>query len=138
LIKEILNNKIIVMKIPGQYTQLMPYLILKNTNGFRKFMAETFDCTEQLIVPADDGSVMHGELRVGDAVIMFAEAGGPFPLMNAGMFIYVDNADTTYKKALAAGAVTVKGQEPSDKDYGRACGVTDPFGNTWWITSVKD
>ncbi len=126
------------MKVPEQYTQLMPYLILKNIGGFRKFMAEVFECKEQLIVDADYGTVMHGEIRIGDTVIMFAETGDQFPMMNAGMFIYVDDADTTYKKALAAGAVTVKGQEPSDKDYGRACGVTDPFGNTWWITSVKD
>ena len=126
------------MKIPEQYTSLMPYLILKNTGGFRKFMADVFDATEQLIAPAEDGSVMHGELRIGDAVIMFAETGGQFAVMNAGMFIYVDDADISYKRALAAGAVTVKGQEPSDKDYGRTCGVTDPFGNTWWITSLKN
>ncbi|HZI52158.1 MAG TPA: VOC family protein [Chitinophagaceae bacterium] len=124
------------MKIPEQYTQLMPYLILKGTDDFRKFMVKVFDASEQMIVPAEDGSVMHGELRIGNAVVMFAEAGGQFNVMNAGMFIYVDNADTTYKKALAAGAITVNGQEPSDKDYGRTCGVTDPFGNTWWITSL--
>lgn len=125
------------MKIPAQYTQLMPYLILKNTDGFRKFMAKVFDAKEQMIVPGEDGSVMHGELKTGDAVIMFAEAGGQFQVMNAGMFIYVDDADVTYKKAIEAGAITVEGQEPSDKDYGRACGVKDPFGNTWWITSIK-
>ncbi len=56
--------------------------------------------------------------------------------MNAGMFIYVDDADTAYQKALTAGATTVEGQEPSDKEYGRACGIKDPFGNTWWITSA--
>lgn len=115
----------------------MPYLILKGTGEFRQFMAKTFDAKEQLIAPADDGSVLHGELRIGDAVVMFAEAGETFGVMNAGMFIYVDNADDTYARALAAGAVTVKGQEPSDRDYGRTCGVKDPFGNTWWITSVK-
>jgi uncharacterized glyoxalase superfamily protein PhnB len=63
------------MKIPQQYTRLIPYLILKNTGGFRKFMADVFNAIEQLIVPSDDGSVMHGEIRMGDAVIMFAETG---------------------------------------------------------------
>jgi uncharacterized glyoxalase superfamily protein PhnB len=125
------------MKIPEQYNQLMPYLILKGTDEFRKFMAKVFDAKDQMIVPAVDGSVMHGELKIGNAVVMFAEAGGQFKVMNAGLFIYVDNTDDTYNKALAAGATTVEGQEPSDKDYGRACGVKDPFGNTWWITSVK-
>lgn len=124
------------MKIPGQYNQLMPYLIIKGTDDFKKFMEKVFDAKEQLLVPGEDGTVMHGELRVGNAVIMYAETGGQFAVMNAGMFIYVDDADETYKKALAAGAVTVKGQGPSDKDYGRTCGVKDPFGNVWWITSV--
>lgn len=125
------------MKVPSTYNQLMPYLILKDSNGFRKFMSAVFDAREQMVVPAEDGSVMHGELRIETAVIMFAEAGREFMPMNAGMFIYVADADSTYQKALSAGAVTVPGQEPSDKEYGRACGVTDPFGNTWWITSVK-
>jgi len=125
------------MKIPEEYTPLMPYLIVKGADDFRKFMTMVFDAKDQLIVPNEDGSLMHGELKIGNAVVMFAEAGGQFHVMNAGMFIYVDNADATYKRALAAGAVTVEGQEPSDKDYGRACGVKDPFGNTWWITSVK-
>jgi PhnB protein len=124
------------MKIPEQYNRLMPYLILKKTDKFKDFMEKVFDAKEQLIVPGTGGTVMHGELRIGDAVIMFAEAGGQFSVMNAGMYIHVDNADDTYKKALAAGAITVEGQEPSDKDYGRTCGVKDPFGNTWWITSL--
>ena len=125
------------MKIPGQYNRLLPYLIVRDTDGFKKFMEKVFDATEQLIVPGNDGTVMHGELRMGDAVVMFAEAGGQFTIMNAGMYLHVDDADITYQKALDAGAVTVEGQEPSDKDYGRTCGVTDPFGNTWWITSLR-
>ena len=124
------------MKIPEQYNRLMPYLIVKNAAAFQKFMQEVLDAKEQMIVPNADGTIMHGELKVGDCVIMFAEAGEQFPPMNAGMFIYVDDADTAYQKALTAGATTVEGQEPSDKEYGRACGIKDPFGNTWWITSA--
>lgn len=124
------------MLIPEQYNQIMPYLVLKNTIHFKNFMQSVFDATEQLTVAAENGTIMHGELRVANGVIMYGEASEQFPVMNAGMFIYVEDADSTYKKALVAGAVTVTGQEPSDKDYGRTCGVTDPFGNIWWITSV--
>ncbi len=123
------------MNIPQQYNQLMPYLIVKGAGDFKKFMETVFGATEQLTVPGTDGGIMHGELKLGEAVIMYADAGGPFSVMNAGMFLHVEDADDTYHKALKAGAVTVAGQEPSDKDYGRACGVTDPFGNVWWITS---
>jgi uncharacterized glyoxalase superfamily protein PhnB len=125
------------MKIPEQYNQLMPYLILREAQSFREFMKRVFDAEEQLTVPGKDGTLMHGELKIGNSVIMYAEQGGQFPVMNAGIYIHVDDADTTYKKALKAGAVTVRGQEPTDKDYGRTCGVEDPFGNVWWITSVR-
>lgn len=124
------------MTIPEQYNQVMPYLILKGTGDFLKFMTTVFDAEEQLIVPTENGAVMHGEIKLGKSVIMFAESGEQFTPMPAGIFVYVDNADVTYQKALSAGATTVPGQEPSDKNYGRTCGVTDPFGNTWWITSV--
>ncbi|MGK6352787.1 VOC family protein [Parapedobacter sp. DT-150] len=124
--------------IPPQYNRLMPYLIIKDTDGFKRFMETVFDAEAQMLVPDDKGTIMHGELRIGgDTVIMFATASGQFSVMNAGLFIHVDDADATYEKALQAGAVTVPGQEPSDKEYGRTCGVTDPFGNTWWITSVS-
>ena len=124
--------------IPKQYNRLMPYLIIKDTAEFKRFMEAVFGAQEQLLVPSENGDIMHGELRIdGDTVIMFAEAGDQFPVMNAGLYIHVEDTDVTYGKALQAGAKTVPGQEPSDKEYGRACGVTDPFGNTWWITSVS-
>lgn len=125
------------MNIPDQYNQLMPYLILRNTAAFRQFMKAAFDAEEQLTVPGADGNVMHGELRIDQAVIMYAEASDQFPVMNAGMYLHVDNCDDRFARAIAAGAKVVPGQEPSDKTYGRACGVTDGFGNTWWLTEVK-
>jgi len=125
------------MKIPEQYNQVMPYLIVDDANGFKIFMQKVFGATGQMTVPTDNGKIMHGELKIGNSVIMYADTNDQFHSNTAGMFIYVDDADLTYKKALAAGASTVPGNEPSDKDYGRTCGVTDPFGNTWWITCVK-
>jgi len=37
---------------------------------------------------------------------------------------------------IAEGAVSL--MEVENKDYGRSSGVTDPFGNVWWITSVTE
>jgi PhnB protein len=50
------------------------------------------------------------------------------------MFVIVPDADRTYEKALANGATTI--MPPADQEYGRSGGVTDPYGNVWWITSV--
>ena len=64
---------------------------------------------------------------------MFADATDEYSKRNAGMFIYVENADETFKKAIDAGATSL--MPPDDHPYGRSGGVIDPFGNTWWITT---
>ena len=65
---------------------------------------------------------------------MFADSTDKIPQRNAGFFIYVEDADKTYKEALALGAKSVS--EPADQEYGRSAGIEDPFGNAWWPTSL--
>jgi PhnB protein len=122
------------MKIPPQYNRLMPYLIIPNAAQFIEFMKEVFGATEQMRVPGEEGTVMHGEIRLGETVIMLAEASLQFPAKPAGMFIYVENLQEVYEKAIQAGAVSI--MEPMQKDYGFTCGFSDPFGNDWWPTEV--
>ena len=118
------------MKIPPQYNRLMPYMIIPDAAGFIVFMKEVFDAVEQIIVPRSEGVIMHGELRIGDAVIMFADVTPEFTAKPAGIFIYVESVENTYKKAIAAGAVSV--MEPVQQSYGLTCGFKDAFGNDWW------
>ena len=108
----------------------MPYLILPDATKFIGFMQEVFDATEQMIVPGSEGGIMHGEIRVGESVIMFADKTDAYPAKPAGIFIYVENVDDTYKKALKAGAIST--MKPSQQPYGYTCGFKDPFGNEWW------
>jgi uncharacterized glyoxalase superfamily protein PhnB len=118
------------MKIPPQYNRVMPYMIIPNANEFIVFMKKVFGAEEQIIVPRSEGVIMHGELRMGDAVIMFADVTEQFTARPAGIFIYVDSVDDTYKKAIAAGAVSA--MEPMQQPYGYTCGFKDVFGNDWW------
>lgn len=119
------------MKIPVQYLPVMPYLILKDSKGFYDFAKSVFNATEQLIAPAEDGSIMHGEIKIHDAVIMFAQATETWKEKPAGMFIYVEKVDAIYKQALEAGAIGI--MPPEKKDYGYTAGFEDAFGNQWWI-----
>jgi uncharacterized glyoxalase superfamily protein PhnB len=48
------------------------------------------------------------------------------------MFIFMDNVDDTYAKAMAHGATSL--HPVTDMPYGRSCGIKDNWGNTWWIT----
>jgi len=59
---------------------------------------------------------------------------GEWEPLTASLFIYVNNADFSYAKALELGCTSV--MELSDQPYGRTCGVKDVFGNVWWITSI--
>ena len=77
---------------------------------------------------------MHGEIMVGKSTIMFADSNDQYTPRPAGLFIYVENADEAYARAIARNATTVS--ELVNQAYGRSGGVLDPFGNTWWITSV--
>lgn len=121
------------MKIPEQYLPVMPYLILDDATAFLDFAKSVFNATEQLLVPGElPRSIMHGEIRIGQAVIMFAQATSEWKKKPAGMFIYVDNVDETYQTALRKNASML--MEPALKEYGYSAGFEDPLGNQWWIT----
>jgi len=71
------------------------------------------------------------EIRIGDSVIMVSAA-GVRELFPAFLYVYVDDADATYRRALAAGAVVL--EEPVDTPYGdRRAMVRDPSGNVFQI-----
>jgi PhnB protein len=97
-------------------------------------------------MPQPDGRLGHAEIRFGDSVVMLADehpergihgpehyGGAPMTLM-----FYTEDCDGIYRKALGAGAKSVR--EPTDQFYGdRMAGVEDPFGFQWYIaTHIKD
>ena len=122
------------LNLPEGYQTVMPYLILKNAESFIRFTKEVFNAEEIQKIMRDDEVIMHGEISIGGSVIMFAEQTPDFGVQNAGLFVYLDNCDKTYEKALASGATSI--MEPADQNYGRASGIRDPFGNTWWLTTA--
>lgn len=125
------------MKMPNGYQTVMPYLIVNGAANFIDFTKNVFKAVEneKMRSMRDEKTIQHSEIMIGDSTIMFADSTEKYEPRTAGLFIYVENADETYKRALDEGATTIMGL--SDQDYGRTCGVTDPFGNIWWITSVK-
>ncbi len=122
------------MPIPPQYQTVMPYLIVEGAEKFSNFTQAVFGAVEQLRVPRSPGVIMHAEINIGGSTIMFADATEQYPPRPAGMFIYVQDADETYARALYEGATAISPM--ADQPYGRSGGVMDPFGNSWWITSV--
>lgn len=119
---------------PEYYRTVMPYLILEDARGFLDFTQTVFD-TDIKMKHEDEEGLRHAEIVMGDSTLMVGQSGGSWGPQPAGLYVNVTSADDTFQKALDAGATTV--MELSNESYGRTGGVLDPFGNTWWITSVE-
>ena len=120
------------MSIPQNYLPVMPYLVLDDAPAFLTYAKKVFGATEQMIVPGEIGrAIMHGEIKIGDAVIMFATSNEAWKQKTAGMFIYVDDVDRAYNAGIEQGGTEL--QKPGKQEYGYAAGFEDPFGNHWWI-----
>ena len=121
------------MKIPDGYQRVMPYLIIRDAAKFIDFTGKVFGAEEKLRIMRDEKLIKHAEIRIGDSVIMFADATEQFAPRTAALFVYVEDADWTYNKALEEGASSV--MPMLDQEYGRSGGIADPFGNIWWPTT---
>jgi PhnB protein len=127
-----------VKPIPDGYHSVTPYLIVQGADKLLDFLTRAFGAEETVRMPRPDGSIAHAEVRIGDSVVMLADAGEQWSPMPAGIHLYLEDCDATYLRALEAGATSV--QEPADQFYGdRSAGVRDSLGNHWWIaTHVED
>ena len=127
-----------VKPIPENYPRVSPYLIVKNVEETMEFIKYVFGGKEREKMKIADGTVNHCEMSIGDSVIMIGKESGEHQMQNTMLYIYVEDTDAAYKKALEKGAVSV--MEPSDQFYGdRNAGVKDKDGISWWIAShVED
>ena len=116
------------------YRTVTPYLVVSNADDELAFLKTAFGGTEVLCHRNADKSVMHAEIKIGDSLVMLGQAGSQWKPLRAALYLWVDDVDATYARALASGGTSES--EPEDKPYGhRNAGVIDPNGITWWIGS---
>jgi PhnB protein len=127
-----------VQPIPDGYGAVTPYLIVDGADRLLEFVRDAFAGEDRFRMEYEDGTIGHAEVRIGDSVVMLAEANEMWPAMPSVIHLYVTDCDAVYQRALAAGGTSV--QEVADQFYGdRSGGVRDPTGNIWWITThVED
>jgi PhnB protein len=114
------------------YSTVTPYLVVQDGDAELTFLTTAFGGVEQGCQRRPDGTVMHAEVKIGNSLVMLGQAGGPWKPRAAALYLWVDDVDGTYAKALQAGATSES--EPEDKPYGhRNAGVIDRNGITWWI-----
>jgi PhnB protein len=127
------------MHVRKGFRTLTPYPIVQDVPGMVSFMKEVFGAEETFRAVGSAGGY-HGEVKVGDCMMMIG-GGGPdvswFGESHPMAFhIYVPDVDATYRRALAAGAVSL--QEPANQPWGeRTANVKDPSGNNWYIATFQ-
>ncbi|MEO5893967.1 MAG: VOC family protein [Ferruginibacter sp.] len=121
------------MKIPEGYLPVMPYLVVNDAHKFIAFAKDIFSATLRYEHPRSEGVIMHAELQIQQAVIMFCDATEAYKSSSAGMFLYLDNADEIFEKAVAGGFKILVGLE--DRNYGRGFGFEDEWSNQWWVNT---
>ena len=122
-----------VKPIPEGSHSVTPTIAVRNADKFIDFVKQVFGATEpgrRFMTP--DGKIMHTVVKIGDSNIMLSDVMGDWEPNREGLFVYIEDVDEAYSRALKLGAKSA--QELADQFWGdRAGAVIDPFGNFWWI-----
>jgi uncharacterized glyoxalase superfamily protein PhnB len=110
------------------YHSVTPRIVVADAAGLVAFLRAVFGAT------GDHHAERPAEIRIGDSLVLVTPA-GEREVFPAFLYVYVDDADAAYRRALTAGAVSM--EAPLDTPYGdRRAMVRDPFGNVWQIAHL--
>jgi PhnB protein len=126
-----------VRAIPKGYNNVTPMLNLPDASAFIAFTKAAFGGKLRMSMPGPDGKLIHAEIEIGDSVVMCTDAVRE-PARPTGLFLYTENVDKAFDKAVKAGAKALSA--PEDMFWGdRMARVEDPQGNTWGMaTHIED
>ncbi len=133
-----------VKPIPDGYHAITPSIICRNAAAAIDFYKKAFGAKEIMRMDGPGGTITHAELKIGDSAIMLSDefpgravAPNASALPSSSLFLYVTDADATFKQAVDAGA---KATMPMmDMFWGDRYGnVVDPFGHHWGIATHKE
>jgi PhnB protein len=119
---------------PEGLRAVTPFLHPRGAASLIDFMERALGGEEQSRYQSPDGVIRHATVKIGDSMIEMGEAHGPWQPMPATFFLYVDDVDAWYERAVAAGGIS-RGA-PANQPYGdRVGGIADPFDNIWYLAS---
>ena len=126
--------------IPKGFHSVTPSLMVDGAAKAIDFYKKALGAEELMRFPGPDGRIMHAEIKIGDSVIMLGdempEQGARGPKSIGGtpvtLFIYGENVDAAWKRAVDAGAKPI--MPLMDQFWGdRGGSIEDPFGHHWWL-----
>ena len=122
-----------ISHIPKGFNSVTPYFLVDDGDGFADFLKRAFDA-EVIDHHKVEGRLLHGAYRIFGSIVESGEGGDEYPSREYTIHLYVPDCDAVYKKAIAAGGKALS--ELADQPYGeRSGGITDPYGNQWYIAT---
>lgn len=134
-----------VRPIPEGYHSVTPQITCRDAARAIEFYKQALGAKEVVRMAGPGGKVMHAELQIGDSRIMVADefpgrsaAPNPSALHSSSLFVYTDDVDAAFNRAVKAGARA--DMPPTDMFWGDRYGnFTDPFGHQWGVaTHIED
>jgi PhnB protein len=133
--------------VPEGHHTVTPQLTLDNAAQAIDWYKRALGAEEVARAVGPDGKIMHAEVRIGDSLIMLNDemGGGKSPKAFGGspasLWVYVENCDALFNRAVAAGARVAGGPmgQMADQFWGDRSGTfTDPQGYSWTIATHKE
>jgi uncharacterized glyoxalase superfamily protein PhnB len=114
---------------PEGWHSVTPRLVARDPEGLVRFLQDAFGASGEF------RSDVPSQMRIGDSIVMVSGA-GPRDVTSCFLYLYVEDADAAYRRAIEAGATSV--EEPADMPYGdRRAMVEDPGGNVWQVATYR-
>jgi uncharacterized glyoxalase superfamily protein PhnB len=108
--------------------------VVPDAATYLNFLKAAFLAEEQYRSTGPDGKVAHAAVRIGDSMLMIGTARGEWKPQSTMLYLYVEDADAWYERALSAGATSI--QRVTNQFYGdRSGAVKDAVENSWWIAT---
>jgi PhnB protein len=133
--------------VPEGFHTVTPQLTLDHAAQAIDWYKRALDAEEVSRAVGPDGKILHAELRIGNSRIMVNDAmmGGKGPKALGGspasLWVYVEDSDALFNRAVAAGGRAADGPmgHMGDQFWGDRCGTfTDPHGYSWTIATLKE
>ncbi len=119
-------------------SRAFPFVRYEDAPAAIEWLVNAFGFERQMVVPGEGGAIAHAQMRLGDAVIMLgtghdrSHESPPTDIRDVkqGVYVYVEDVDTHYARAKAAGARILRPIESTE--YGsREYAALDPGGYYW-------
>jgi PhnB protein len=127
--------------IPEGHHTVTPHLAFDNAAAAIDWYKKALGAQEVARALGPDGKIMHAEIRIGDSLIMLNDVMGGAKQSPAAFWVYVEDCDALFNRAVAAGGRVLPAPmgPMADQFWGdRAGTLTDPYGHQWSIATRKE